>query len=570
MIVIGINSGFDYQMNKISGGGCALLKDGIIIQAIAEERLSRIKHDGGFRHSLKHILTYNHLTKNDVDYFCISFYGNSFCPSKKLIDFHLNELGLKKTPHKLVVIPSHHLSHAYLSYFLSPYSESLIFVSDNEGSILFKENKSSKDNFYERNTYYWATENCINFIERDFEVPGSVGFGKAYNKFTRFIGFGDYHNAGKTMGLSAYGTIPNSMRDLNLWEIDSAGRLQSYMDNSGNNKKDIICFFKKFEISLKDSILFNYNSKEARDLAAYIQGQLEKWTLLKTKHLLEKTKMSNVCYGGGVALNSVVNSIVNEKLDTNVFVPPFPSDEGQALGNAIYCYINKNDFNNNTSIKKICFKNFLYLGKQYGETDFQKAFKKYKNYISVSAPQNIYQSIALLLNEQNIIGVFNQKSEYGARALGNRSIIASPIYESLRDKINILKKRELFRPLAPSVLEEHAANYFLIKDATLFKGMLGVAKVLPSMEDKIKGVVHADKTARVQIVSMESNKKFYEIISNYYKISGIPMVINTSFNLAEEPIVETPSDAINTFLKMKLDALVIDNYLIFPNGKQKT
>lgn len=567
MVIIGLNSGFDYQAKQISGGACALIRDGKIIQAVAEERLSRKKHDGGYKLALKHVLATNGLRIKDVDYFVLSFYGNSFSPSKKLIDYHLADIGISNHPSKLIIIPSHHLSHAYAAYFLSSYNESVIFVSDNEGSILYKENELLRNNHFERNSYYWAKGNCIHFLHRDFEQPGNLGFGKAYNKFTRYIGFGDYHNAGKTMGLSAYGKIPAAMQDVDLWWMNEQGRLESYLYDSGDYRVDIRNFFKKFEVSLPPASSVDYHSDTAKNLSAYIQWQLEKWTAIKTVDLCNRTSIKNVCYSGGVALNSVVNSHISQNHFRNVFVPPFPSDEGQALGNAIYGYINKGGFNNHPLLPKVSFDDFLYLGKEYSEADIQKAIASYKGKIRATQPANLYKTVASLLAENKILGLFNGKSEYGARALGNRSLIAAPTSAELRDKINTLKKRELFRPLAPAVLDKEASDYFIFKEDTLFKAMLGVAAVKKNKQRSIAGVVHADGTARVQLVSRQSNNNFYRIITAYHQLTGIPMVINTSFNMADEPIVETPANAIRTFLEMKIDGLILGNYLIFPHGK---
>ena len=340
MRIVGLNSGLDSLMKPISGGSVACVCDGKIEFAMAEDRASRKKYDGGYAHSLRMMYDYLEIGVKDVDFFVISFYGHPLIPRKDILAHHLKDLGLEKIPEKLVVIPSHHLSHAYAAYFLSPFEESLIMIADNEGSLLFSkdaEQKGTHSNYCERNRYYWARGNEIVLIGRDFETPGNAGFGKVYNKFTRYIGFGNYHNAGKTMGLSSYGRFPESWRSVDLWAMDAEGSLQSTLRDTWSTVPDMENFLKnnKIEFSLSQAP-DRYLEQAGKDLAQYVQGQLNKWSLRKVGHLLEKTGVKNVCIAGGVGLNGVMNTYIEQKTGQSVFVPPFPSDQGQALGNAIW------------------------------------------------------------------------------------------------------------------------------------------------------------------------------------------------------------------------------------------
>ena len=568
MIIIGLNSQYDGAMKVIAGGSAALIVDGVIKTAIAEERISRVKYQGGYAASLKTLLTTNDLDIGDVDYFYISFYGNPLIPSKQVVDCHLADLGLEATPEKLVVIPSHHLSHAYLSYFLSPFDRAIIVVSDNEGSQIYPENqlaKESRTDYCERNSYYWAEGNCVTLIDRDFENPGQLGFGKAYNKFNRFIGFGGYHNAGKTMGLSSYGRPRAKYRDVDIWEINEDGSLQSKMIDNYHPINDVVQFFAKCGIEVSH-LNFDkaYLSEESKDLAFYIQQQLNKWMEKKVKLLMNRTGISNVCLSGGVALNGVTNTHIEKTLTNSVFVPPFPSDQGQSLGNAIYGHIHQTEKSHNALIPRFVFSNFTYLGPEYSSAEVSRALTTLERDITLKilSPKDIRNYVARLLHSGKIIGLFQGRSEYGARALGNRSIISAPTSTKLRDRVNTLKRRELFRPLAPAVLDEQLHCYFDSPRSYLWDHMLGVATVREEVRKLIPGVVHVDGTARLQAVKKSANVGLYELISAYHNISGIPMVINTSFNLAGEPIVETPGDAIKTFQTMKLDGLVLENTLI--------
>lgn len=568
MRIIGLNSKYNASYDEIYSGSVALIEDGKIELAIAEERVSRVKHDGGFKKALDYIYRERGISEKEVDYFYISFYANPLIPDEEMIRYHLNLLGIEDSPEKLVVVPSHHISHAYISYFLSPFNESVIMVADNEGSLIFSNKAKEKNiinNYCERNSYYWAKGNCVSFIERDFEKAGNVAFGKAYNKFNEYVGLGNYLSAGKTMGLSPYGSDTKKFDNVDLWGLDDDGKLYSTILETYDSFRDIDRFLDDNNILIdKSENSDRYNEKDYRELAYFIQEQLNKWSVKKMDTLIRKTGISKVCTSGGVALNGIMNKEIEEKLNVDVFAAPFPSDEGQALGNAIYGFIHQMDLCNNSTIPKYQFSNFTYLGKEYSSSEFDKVIDEISTMedIEVISNQNIPEYTARLLQEENIIAWYQGKSEYGARALGNRSILASPSSEIIRDRVNVLKGRELFRPLAPSVIAEHADDYFKYKRSHLEPYMLRVTDVHEHQIDKIKGVVHVNNTSRIQTVTNENNEKYYKLIKEYYKLTGIPMVMNTSFNLAGEPIVETPMQAFDTFYRMELDALILGDYII--------
>lgn len=566
MKVIGINSGYDASMNKIHSGGCALVIDGKIIMAIAEDRVSRNKNEGGYHHSLKYILSEENLSVEDIDYFYISFYANPVIPDKSIIKFHLEDLNCENHPEKLVVVPSHHFSHACLAYFLSSFDEAIIMVADNEGSLLTPKESINKNiifNECERNSYFWARGNCISLIGRDFEHPNSVCFGKAYNKFNEYIGFGSYLNAGKTMGLSSYGCSNNEWEKLDLWYMNEDGNLQSHIVETHDSYSDINYFFRKNNIRLDNNS--DFNGEEYKNLAYFIQHQLNKWSLIKLRFLKNKIGMKNICISGGVALNGVMNNFIEENMKSGIFVPPYCSDPGQALGNAIYGYLQQTGSMNNPYIHRRSFENYIYLGANYTNERIQTELES--NYsmdsrVNLDFNSDVILFAAKAISEGKIIGFYHGRSEYGARALGNRSILASPSSENIRDRINTLKGRELFRPLAPAVLFEYFEEYFEGKPSLLNDMMLTVTNVSVSKAGKIPGVVHVDGTARVQTVKRDINHHFYNLIDAVHRITGIPIVINTSFNKAGEAIVESPVDAVESFLSMGLDYLICGNCLI--------
>lgn len=566
MRIIGLNSGYDASMSKIFSGGCALIENGEIIIALAEDRISRNKNDGGFSNVLKYIYNEYGLSVDDIDYFYISFYANPVIPNEEIIKFHLEFLNLTEYPEKLVVMPSHHFSHACLAYYLSPFNDAIIMVADNEGCLLSPKNAAQKGilfNNCERNSYYWAHNNCLTFIDRDFQSSGQVSFGKAYNKFNEFVGFGSYLSAGKTMGLSSYGQIPPEWEELDLWYMDSNGNLYSNIIETHDSYIDIIYFFKRHNIEISTGL--SYESQEYKNLSAYIQQQLNKWSVKKMRFLTNQYDVMNICVSGGVGLNSIMNEALESNLKTKLFVPPYCSDPGQALGNAIYGYISQTGRNNNPCIPKYSFGDYIYLGTKYTiDRISQDLMQEYSNdqRVKIVFSSNALYECARMIAEGKIVGVFHDRSEYGARALGNRSILAMPNSVELRDKINMLKGRELFRPLAPACLSEYRKLYFEGEASILDRTMLRVVKVREKCQSTICGVTHIDGTARLQEVIKSINPHFYELISYVYSITKIPMVINTSFNHAGEPIVETPHDAVESFLAMRLDALLCGNYLV--------
>jgi len=304
-----------------------------------------------------------------------------------------------------------------------------------------------------------------------------------------------------------------------------------------------------------------------KNLALYVQTQLNKWSVAKIEHLIKKIGINNICISGGVGLNGVTNTFIEQKTSQNVFVPPFPSDQGQALGNAIWGYINICNLNNKPQNPKIKFLNFTYLGTEYTNDEILDVCEDYRvNQISFTKEKDIFNIAAELLKEGKVIGWFQGRSEYGARALGNRSILASPCSAKIRDRVNILKGREQFRPLAPSVLAEHCDKFFHFSDSSLYPFMLGVVQAKEKYKEQIEGVVHIDNSSRIQILNADSNKRFHLLITEFYKKTNIPMVINTSFNMAGYPIVEDPKDAIKSAISMNLDALVCNDILITFNN----
>ncbi|MEK7592348.1 MAG: carbamoyltransferase C-terminal domain-containing protein, partial [Patescibacteria group bacterium] len=295
-----------------------------------------------------------------------------------------------------------------------------------------------------------------------------------------------------------------------------------------------------------------------KNLAWAGQKILEDVVLGLAKRTQQLTGSENLCLAGGVALNSVANGkIVDSGMFKNIFIQPAAGDEGQALGKLFH------RLHNQYKLGRFFHMKNAYLGPIYSDSLIQDALLRYSSDLIYNEykSEELVRIAAKHISEQKIIGWYQGGSEIGPRALGHRSILADPRPKNMRDRINFqVKHREWFRPLAPSVLEERAAEYFDAKSPLPF--MLVVCKVHPDKEKIIPAVIHVDGTARLQTVNENDNGLYYNLIQAFDHITGVPVVLNTSFNHAGEPIVETPDDAIKAFMRMNLDFLVIGNFIV--------
>jgi carbamoyltransferase len=296
------------------------------------------------------------------------------------------------------------------------------------------------------------------------------------------------------------------------------------------------------------------------DIGASAQKVLEDVIMKMVNHIHAKTKMKNICVGGGVALNGVANyKILKEGPFENVHIPPSPGDAGSAVGAAQYLYYvyHKNPKNAYDEIQLI--KENVYVGPSHSNKEIKSFLDSKKiSYEFFDETALLEKTVELITNE-NVVGWYQGKMEWGPRALGNRSILADPRNKSMKDILNKkIKHRESFRPFAPSILEEYVSDYFEMDIPSPY--MLMVAKV--KQPDKIPAVTHVDGTGRLQSVSNESNPLYYKLIHTFYEKTGIPVLINTSMNVMGEPIVNTPEHAYNMLLKTDMDYLVLGNYLL--------
>lgn len=569
MNIVGASVAKTQHGAKINDGGAAILKNGKLISAISEERITRTKHDSGFKNSLQYILNEANLKISDIDLFVLSSCMEPILSPKSELYISDNEtiqdIGIDCNK---VIICEHHLSHAHYAFFASPYAEAIVIIADGEGNIIGNM-KDVKGNFeimlpngeiigQREGIYHWesivskqsqffATPKVIQNIHSDIIHPNKTGIGEVYRYFTRFLGFGSYVNAGKIMGLSSYGTkkleIPLFSFKKETGDVDSIFS-QNYLKPSCELTK----YFSEYHIKIKERTAKSKILPIHEDIAMLVQDETNRVMLEKIKFWSKKMKCKNICISGGVALNSVANGFVMDNTDFNLYVPPAPSDTGQSIGNAIYGAVLFGE-----KIDRVSLRN-PYTGKSYNHIPKSKFKQQVFN-----SDKTLYEEVCRLLLQDKIVGWFQGGSEIGPRALGNRSILASPLNTKMKDTINDkVKFREKFRPFAPSIPKDDVNKFFIFKGDSPY--MSFVCKV---KNHKIPAVTHIDNTARLQTVEKQLNPKYYFLLKTFETFSEVPILLNTSFNIAGDPIVETPEDALHTFINSGMDILVVNNVLFY-------
>ena len=553
----------------------ALLKDGHVIAAVEEERFSRKKFDDEFpKMAIEWCLKEAEIKPNQID--SVAFYDKPILKFERLLDNYIavaprglysfldvipkwihKRLWIKNEIKKSlsgfkgeIIFPEHHMSHAAHAFYTSPFEESAILTIDGVGE-------------WSTTSIGHAKHNSIK-ITNDIRWPHSLGL--FYSAFTYFLGFKVNEGEYKLMGLSSYGTP--KYYDLildNLIDVKDDGSIRM-------NMKYFAFTYDKVMTNKKFSELFGIlpKTKDEKtlqihfDIGASAQKVLEDVILKMVNHVYEKTKMKNLCIGGGVALNGVANyKILKEGPFDNVHIPPSPGDAGSAVGAAQYLYYNHH---NNERIIEIDPGKRIHENVYVGPSFSNKQITKYLDSENIPYKsfdrESLLKKTAQLIADGNVVGWYQGKMEWGPRALGNRSILADPRRADMKDTLNAkIKHRESFRPFAPSIMEEHAEEYFEIDVPSPY--MLMVAPV--KKPEQIPAVTHVDGTGRLQTVSKNTNLLYYDLINEFYKITDVPVIINTSMNVMGEPIVNTPEEAFEMMLKTDMDCIVLGNNIIFEN-----
>ncbi len=547
-----------------------LLKDGQIIAAAQEERFTRKKHDDRFpKEAVNYCLQKAGITSAQLT--AIGFYEKPFLKFERILENYsatwpkscwaFVKAMLAWLPQKLwikeiirkelnyqgkIYFIEHHLAHAASSFLVSPFEQAALLTVDAVGE--------------------WTTASLGigegNKIKLTKEIRWPDSLGMLYSAFTYYLGFKVNDAEYKVMGAAPYGQPTYAdLIERELIDIKDDGSFKLKMEYFKYHY-GLVMVNKKFEKLFGGPKREPESKIEQRhwDLAASIQEVTNRLMVKIAKHLYQETGLKNICLAGGVALNCVSNSkILKQTPFEQMFINPAAGDAGGAMGVAVYI---DNVILNNGRRTQL---DSIYLGPAFSDEEIEK-FLTVNNikYLKLSE-EEILKTTARLIAEQKVVGWFQGGMEWGPRALGARSILADARHKENWQRVNLkIKFRESFRPFAPTVLEERSQEYFAVPKSLLGKGtptpyMLLVAAV---KKNDVPAITHVDNTARLQTISEKENPLYWRLLKEFEKITGCPVIINTSFNVRSEPIVCTPQDAYNCFSKTEMDYLVMNNYLI--------
>ena len=583
----------------------SILIDGKITAAAQEERFTRIKHDSSYPYNaIEFVLHYTNLKLNQIDQ--IVFFEKPFLKFERLLETYvafapkgfesfcrampiwlkdklfqkrllINEL--KRHDNKFdnpekIFFSEHHLSHAASAFFPSPFEEAVVLTADGVGE--------------------WATTTisigCGNNLEIKKEILFPHSLGLLYSAFTYYTGFKVNSGEYKLMGLAPYGEPKFIKQIYKLIDIKNDGSFrldQSYFNYSTGltmtNEKFNKLFGKKRRNPETDNL-----TQFHMDIAASIQNVTEEIMIKLAKSIREEYNIKNLCLAGGVALNCVANGkILKEKIFENIWIQPAAGDAGGSLGAALALW--HIEQKNSRVTNKSDDMQGSYLGPDYSQNKIEQELEKLGAKFSVLDENDLIEKTAEEISKGKAIGWFQGRMEFGPRALGSRSILGDPRCPDMQKNLNLkVKYRESFRPFAPSILKEDLSKWFDIFQESPYmlivgsvnkekciemtneqKELFGIDK-LNIRRSEIPAVTHVDYSARVQTVSEKTNYKYFKLISKFKEKTGCPILINTSFNVRGEPIVNTPKDAFNCFMGTELDKLVIGNcYLDKEDQDQK-
>ena len=537
-----------------------LFRDNQLIFACEEEKFTGIKHDDSFpKMALDYVYKHYKITPKNLQAVCYyedpqlkyqrvmenikpQWFKNPFYSLKSYLKIRNNVKEIDKRLKEIcptVFYSTHHEAHQYYSHYTSHFEESTCLSIDGVGEI-------------DTVSLGVADYNGIKYSSLA-KYPHSLGL--YYSTLTSYLGFRPNEGEYKVMGLASYGDPKKYIKEVKNLISYKNGKLECNMDVFCWNKTDKSMFNEKLAelLSVPQRLPEEELQQTHKDLAAAVQLRYEEVLFDIIKSIKLVSKSTNLTLSGGCAYNGTANGKIIDKTHfTHLWIPPAPSDAGSAIGAVIH-YLVKD-----RKVKSKITRN-PFLGPQYLYYDILKAisgskFKVYKN------ESQLREHIAKQLNEGKVVGWFQGNIEFGSRALGNRSILANPTIDGMKDRINkVIKKREGFRPFAPMVTKESQNQYFEMTDDVPY--MNQVVKVKSEYRDILKAVTHVDGTARVQTVYKYT--MIHNLLKEFEKVSGHPILLNTSFNVKDKTMVLTPKDAVDTFYDTDMDLLVIGNYVIY-------
>jgi carbamoyltransferase len=564
-----------YRINQGFDSAAALVNADGVVAAAAEERFTREKATGDFPvRAIQYCLQAGNLNIKDVDFLAHGFayepfqsafqepeyarkqFGELYSPEVQKWHLHQNFPGVD-WDRKYMAVP-HHLAHAASAFYLSGFNESLILVSDGMGEV-------------HSMTVAVGQGTEITTLK---QVPAFHSLGILYGVFTLHLGFYMGMDEYKVMGLAPYGN-PRRHFDkvLELVSLKSDGTytIPAFA-------KDVTQLDKETHVGILSLLAERFGpprepeseiTQDHKDIAAALQAVLQACQLHVLRHFKGETGQTRLCMAGGVALNCSVNGVLRRsRLFDQIFVQPAAGDDGTALGAAL---VAQKRHDPGFKPRKMAVPLW---GPEFGEKEILQALEAQPDCVwtKMDSFDALCSQVAERLAGGEIVAWFQGRMEFGPRALGSRSILADPRDPGMRERVNsLVKKREGFRPFAPVVTIEDARRYFDISpsDEDAFAHMLYVTHVLPAYRQKLPAITHVDGSARVQTVSEEHNPRLWTLLKAFGRVTGLPIILNTSFNVRGEPIVCTPLEAINTFRNAHLDALVLGDYLVEPKREEQ-
>ena len=561
MITIGLYGSFDWEADKsfnehyahtwCHDAGATLFVNGKHVCSISEERLTRKKHDGNFpQKSIDYCMSTANISEEDVNLVCVP----SMCVPifyKKWYEGTVEKIIKEKFPNAKFKLVSHHLSHAASAIFSSPFNEGSFLTLDGAGSVIFD---------YDLNTSLTSETNSIGYFNKEKGIfrffngiSGTNNFGEFYHSFSHYIycekiqknidGYDEKYREtwdGKIMGLSSYGRHMKFGDEHKMYQMS----------------KDLAYENIPYVVFTKEaSQAFRF--KNADEKAYILQKNFELALLDYVTELKKNSYLEDyICLAGGSFLNVLGNSILKQSgIFKDIHVPPYPNDSGLHFGAACF-----GQFRNNQPIELP--ENIALFGKEYSNEEIEIAlndeevyYEKYDNF------EDLCEYVALQLVSNKIIGWFQNRSEFGPRALGSRSLLMHPGPKENKNTMNNrVKHREYWRPFAGIMLEENLTDYFNEDYNSPY--MLYSLTVKDDKVEKLGAITHEDKTCRIQTVNKKLNPQITTLLQKFNEIEDIPILLNTSFNDNGEPIIETPQDAIRSFNNMDIDFLVIGNFIV--------
>lgn len=552
-----------------------LVQNGLVVAAAEEERFNRDKHHSGFpKNAIRFCLNQGRINPEQIDY--VVFYEKPFVKFNRILETYISQwprsfgsfrravplwlksrLNMRKQIAKELNIDEdkiyfgdHHLSHAASAFLVSPFEEAAILTTDGVGE-------------WATTTIGYGKDRTIK-IDKEMKFPHSLGL--LYSAITSYLGFRVNDAEWKVMGLAPYGEPKYVNKFLDLIDIKEDGSFRLNMKYFAYHYSPVESINRRLEKHLghpkrqKDQEIDQFYT----DIAASGQKVVEDVIVKIASHLHKTYDTDYLTIAGGVGLNSVANWRIMQKTGfKDIFIQPASGDSGGALGAAIAFYNLTLDNDRKYRMEH------AYLGPEYSDEDIQAMLDNYgAKYQKLTDQKKLIDETAKMLAQDQVIGWFQGRMEFGPRALGNRSILANPKNPKMKEILNSkVKFRESFRPFAPSVTHNDASEYFDISIDAPY--MLLIPDVRPDKKDLLPAITHVDGTARLQMVKKETNPRYHQLLNAFKKIAGVPVLLNTSFNVRGEPIVMSPEDAYSCYMRTGIDALIMGSYLLTEKDPEK-